>query len=335
MKILLQLLLVWSICPSAFSQDQEAKALYRQSFEEQRKMLNGSKSIDFKRSVFLTENSFHKGKLNYQAFCADVSNVGRQLKDMIRSKGIQGYKTAPNWAAFTYMTDSIIANNFKPFRYDFKDFMGEKDWTKMFVTKLVRTHSGNCHSLPYYYKILCEEIGGKASLALAPNHIYIKHLDEKGQWTNVELTNGGFPRDQWIIKEMAISVEAIKKGSYMAPLTDKEAIAMTMYDLANAYHFQFGKDDFFINVINTALKHYPQCIPLLQLKANYVDAKLKIEKKKASPNHEFLITNIKLYKNTLAKIHTLGYKDMPPELYKEWMKAVEKEKAKQNLSVNN
>ena len=99
----------------------------------------------------------------------------------------------------------------------------------------MKTKSGNCHSLPSYYKILCEEIGGSAYLALAPNHLYIKHIDEKGQWTNLELTNAGFPRDQWIIKEMAISVEAIKNGIYMTPLTPKQTLAMTMFDLASAY----------------------------------------------------------------------------------------------------
>jgi hypothetical protein len=59
--------------------------------------------------------------------------------------------------------------------------MGDKDWSKMFVTTLIRTHNGNCHSLPYLYKILCEEIDSKASLSLEPNHVYIKQLDEKNQ----------------------------------------------------------------------------------------------------------------------------------------------------------
>jgi len=73
------------------------------------------------------------------------------------------------------MKDSTAINGFRPYVYDFDDFMGDKDWTKQFVTKLMRTHTGNCHSLPYLYKILCEEIGAKASLVLGPNHVYIKH----------------------------------------------------------------------------------------------------------------------------------------------------------------
>jgi len=184
-------------------------------------MLKGQTPVNFKRAVFITENAYNKGTLNYAAFCSDITKTGSVLKEMIRKKGIQGFRTAGNWAVFTYMSDALPENALKPFTYDFDDFMGDKDWRKMFVTKLVREHKGNCHSLPYYYKILCEEIGASASLALAPNHMYIKHQDEKGQWTNVELTNGGFPRDQWIIKEMAITVEAIKNNTYMAPLNPK------------------------------------------------------------------------------------------------------------------
>ena len=254
---------------------------------------------------------------------------------MIKERGLERYKTSGNWAAFTYMMDSLPINNFKPCTYDFDDFMGDKDWTKMFVTKLMKTRSGNCHSLPFYYKILAEEIGAKASLALAPNHVYIKHIDEKGQWANVELTNGGFPRDQWIIEQMAISVEAIKNEIYMKPLTDKENIALTMFDLANAYSRQFGKDDFVLNTANIALQYFPKCIPLLMMKANCIKEKIETEKKKTKQDKEIIKSNIALYKKVNTTIDSLGYKDMPKEQYEDWVKAVNQEKAKRNNTTTN
>jgi hypothetical protein len=76
------------------------------------------------------------------------------------------------------MTDSIPQNNFKPFQYDFEYFLSDIDPTVGFVTKLLSTGKGNCFSLPVLYKILTEEIGGTAYLALAPIHCYIKHKDE-------------------------------------------------------------------------------------------------------------------------------------------------------------
>ncbi len=292
---------------------------YASAFDEQLKMLSGKARMDYKRSVFLTENAFHNGKLDYGIFCKEISNTGQQLKALIKQKGLEKYKTSGNWAVFTYMTDSIPVNGFKPCIYDFEDFMGEKDWTKMFVTKLMKTSKGNCHSLPIYYKILCEEIGAKAFLALAPNHLYIKHTDEKGQWTNVELTNGGFPRDQWMIKEMAITVEAIRNGVYMQALTEKESIALCMFDLISAYQFQHGYDEFALKMINTALKYFPNCIPLLLTKANCYSA---IGNK----------NNYSLYKETLSKVDSLGYKEMEAEQYAEWVKSVEAEKQKRNVN---
>ena len=44
-----------------FSQtDNEAKLFYRKAFEEQLLMLQGKKTIDFKRAVFVVENAFQK-----------------------------------------------------------------------------------------------------------------------------------------------------------------------------------------------------------------------------------------------------------------------------------
>ena len=332
-KLILTILLSVSVTLLIYGQNADTKSLYRQAFNEQLQMLKGLKPINFKRAVFLTENAFYKGTLNYQIFCNEITLTGQQLKKLINQRGLEKFKTAGNWAVFTFMTDSLPINNYKPCTYDFDDFMGDKDWTKMFVTKLMKMKSGNCHSLPYYYKIICEEIGAKASLTLAPNHIYIKHIDEKGQWTNIELTNGGFPRDQWIIKQMAISVEAIKNEIYMKPLTEKESIAMTMFDIAGAYKFQNGYDDFVLEVCDTALKYFPKCIPLLMSKANCIKDFIEEEKKKINFNADFINVNIAMYKQTIATIDSLGNKDMPIELYQEWVKSVEEEKIKRGITT--
>jgi hypothetical protein len=312
-------------------QQKDSKNYYVKAFSELQQMLKGNKKIDFKRAVFITENSFENGRLSYEPFCNEISATGKKLKELIRQKGFTGYKTAGNWAVFSYMTDTLAVNNYNPCTYDFNDFMGEKDWTKMFVTKLMRTKSGNCHSLPLYYKILCDEIGAQASLALAPNHLYIKHIDEKGQWTNVELTNGSFPRDQWMIEQMAISVEAIKSESYMAPLTEKETIALCMFDLTGAYKFQYGNDEFVLQVADTALKYFPKCVPLMMVKANYYRDLIEAESKKQNPKTELIEKNIASYKQTNAAIDKLGYKDMPVELYAEWVKSVEDEKTRRGV----
>jgi len=52
------------------------------------------------------------------------------------------------------MTDSIpvlIGDKIAihpPFIYNHEDCAGQKDWTNTFVTTLMQTNKGNCHSLP-------------------------------------------------------------------------------------------------------------------------------------------------------------------------------------------
>ena len=77
------------------------------------------------------------------------------------------------------------------------------------------TRKGNCHSLPFLYKILAEELGAKANLALAPNHIYIKHWNEKDGWYNTELTSGIFPIDSWLMASGYIHLDAVANKLYM------------------------------------------------------------------------------------------------------------------------
>ena len=194
----------------------------------------------------------------------------------------------------------------------------------------MKTGTGNCHSLPYLYKILCEEVGTTANLALAPNHVYIKHIDEKGQWANVELTSGGFPRDQWIIKQLAVTVESIKSEAYMKPLTEKESIALCLFDLSNAYLFQNGADDFTAKVIEKGLEYFPKCIPLIMAKANNLKALIENERSKAKPDWVWVDNQYEIYKKTISKIDALGHKDTPIEIYQDWVKSIEAEKVKRN-----
>ncbi|HRY34028.1 MAG TPA: hypothetical protein P5531_13760 [Bacteroidales bacterium] len=321
------------LCLSSVGEAQSTQKIdYPQAYAEIKSMLEGKTPVDFKRAVFVTESAYLNGSLDYQSFCADIKATGVKLKAMIRSRGLENYKTCKNWAVFSYMIDTIPVNDYQPFTYDFDDFRGDKDWSKMFITKLMKTRKGNCHSLPYFYKILCEEIGGEASLAMGPNHVYIKHRDEKGQWVNIELTNGGFPRDQWIIKELAITIEEIKNGVYMRPLTDKESISMCLFDLACGYREKSGYDNFVLQIVNTALKYYPNSLELLMTKADCYHVIGKQEKEKNEPNKKALDTYYLAYTTTVDKINSLGYQEMPKEQYDEWVRSVAAEKKKRGIT---
>ncbi len=310
-------------------------SLFQQAFEEIKLMLEGKRQLDFKRAVFIVENAYLDNSLNYMEYCNQINSIAVKLKDLIKQKHFESYKTSGNWAAFTYMCDSIPENNFHPFDYDFDDFMGDEDWSKMFVTKLLSSKKGQCHSLPMLYKILCDEIGAEAHLALAPQHLYVKHIDEQGAWTNVELTNKSFPRDQWIISQMEITREAIKQDVYMYPMNDKESIALCLFDLAQCYDKKFGLDSFSLMVIDEGLKYYPNCINLWMEKVENIGILIENEKQRENPDRNFIEQNIALYKELNAQVDAMGYKEESPEAYAEWVKTIEQEKEKRGLTEKN
>lgn len=320
------------------------KFLYQQAFQEQLRMLNGGDSVDFKRAVFITENAFHEGTLNYQNFVAKIDEIANRLQKFIVQNEMTSYKTAGQWATFIYMTEPDEINNNAPYLYDFEDYFGENDFTKMFVTKLLNAKSGNCHSLPYLYKILCDELEAEVNLAITPNHVYIKHISEKGKWINIELTNASFPKDKDIIKESELTDVALQNQIYTKPLSGKESIAMTLFDLSNGYEVQFGTDSFFLAMVDTALNYFPNCIPLLMNKANYYADRVIAEQQNGASNQKLVNEGsinqksidqqlpFKMQQNydvINRRILELGHQELSEKKYRKWLKWVEKEQKKE------
>ena len=68
----------------------------------------------------------------------------------------------------------------------------EDDWRYQLVSRTIKTHKGQCHSLPWTFKLYAEELGANVSLAHAPRHCFIMYKDEDNlfpeDWVNVETT---------------------------------------------------------------------------------------------------------------------------------------------------
>lgn len=219
--------------------------VFLDGFNALQKMLNGDKPCSLKRAEFIVEWAYSGGKIKYEKFGHDIDSVAYIMKRFIDENNIQQYKTAPNFVLFEYFTKPSPMNNYKAFSYDFEDFTGKKDFRNLFITKVMETHTGQCISLPLYYKILCDELGGQSSLAFAPRHLYIKHIGEDGKWVNIELTNGHFVRDEWMIQTLGISTEAIRNGVFLTVLTDRENIAFMLTQLGKAYQQKYNLWDYF------------------------------------------------------------------------------------------
>lgn len=208
-------------------------------------------SLNFRRAVYFTENAYFENQLNEDSFDNVISAYTLLCKSIIDSGNISYTEKDKNEAdaqcsTFAFMTDSIsvqIENGITyhiPFQYNNEDFAGQKQWSSTFVSTLMQTQRGNCHSLPYLYKIIMDELGYESHLALAPNHMYIKANNKKVGWYNIELTCGDFPTDAWYAASGYIHTDAIRNGIYMRALSDKEAVAMTLIDLAQGYQAKFG-----------------------------------------------------------------------------------------------
>jgi hypothetical protein len=324
------------------------KNQYSGAYLELQGMLNGSSPLNFKRAVFATENAYTNSKLDYENFnsqirlyadlCMKISKQAKLIYDG------SDYETVEKYASvFKLMTDSVqfLINDSsyfvtQPFKYDFEDFWGEKDWSKMFVTKLLSTNSGNCHSLPFLYKIICEELGVNAYLAMAPNHTYIKLRSKKVGWYNTELTSAYFPIDAWIMASGYIHLNAIQNGVYMDTLSQKQSIAVCVTDLAKGYERKFPDDlEFIEKCADLSIQYYPSYTNALILKAETMKKRFeKIMKNAgaANPSEAFSLPEAKIVFDDMEKlyfqIYKIGYRMMPKEMYMEWLTELKTEKEK-------
>lgn len=310
---------------------------FQEAVDEITQMLEGQKPIDFKRAVFLTENAYYDGQLNYADFCKQIDSITININQMIVAKGLQKFKTAGNWAIFTYMTEKIPQNKNHPMQYDFENFMGDDDYQSFMVSTLLKTKKGNCHSLPYLYKILADEVNVEAFVAIAPLHCYIKHRDEQDKWWNLELTSGTFSRTSFIMESFNVSDAGMESGLYMKPLDGKELLVLCLSDLMDYYEKKTSK--YYGSVVQKAYQKglkYNE-VSLLQLwKRDEIKYRLDKEMEgkglndynQISPYPE-LVALLDQVKATDELINKMGYSRLTPEQYREKVQQIENEKHSQ------
>lgn len=290
---------------------------FEKAYLELKDMFEGKEPYSLKRAEFLVEWAYSGGKKDYQKFCCDIDSVVNILNDFIDAKGIRKYRTAPNYAIFDYFTVPSERNSFTPITYDFEDVMGQKDYNKMLVSKLMETHSGQCTSMPLFYKIVCDELGGQSAIALAPLHSYIKHIGEDGKWVNVELTHGSFVRDVWIIETMDVSTEAIRNGVYLTALNDQENIAFIFTMLSMAYQVKYHSWDYFIKRnFDLVLGFMPKFANTLVVKYCWLQERCNrfIEKYGEAPT-PYLIDTSRECVEVMNVLDNLGFSQMSFEEY--------------------
>jgi hypothetical protein len=330
--LLILLFILSKFCATAQTQRQ----LFENSYVLLNKMITDQNSYCFKKAVFSVENAYLNNQLDTIFLDQKINNLKNLSTALVRERQLtyserDAVIVNKRAAIFAVMCDTIpVDNNGKiykhlPMHYDFNDVFGHKNRENLFVSKLLETNTGNCHSMPYLYKILAEEIGIDAHLALSPNHVYIKHQSVEDGWYNTELTSGIFPIDAWIMASGFVHIDAITNGVFMKALNNKESIALLLIDLAENYNVLFPENngDFVLKCCESALIQYPNFATALILKAETKYNQLR--KEKDAVKQDLLFKNLE---KEYAYIHKIGYRNMPENIYLDWLISLKTEKSK-------
>ncbi|AZA82429.1 hypothetical protein C1637_08470 [Chryseobacterium lactis] len=297
-------------------------------------------------AVFIVENAYNNNDRNFQAaYQGQIQKATNIVRQQIKKSGIEeSDNVAKNLSIFKYFAQDSKQNGkvvHKAVKYDFEDYMGAKDYTKMFVSKLMKTNTGQCHSMPLLYLILAEQIGAEAYLVMSPNHSYIRFKDDDGEVLSVELTNGMFSANSFVLNSGYIKAEALKNKLYMQNLTRKEVLSQAYVDLASGYIHKFGYDEFVAKVLNKALELNPNNINATLWKSNtdqmrFMQACNRVD---IDPENKEQLQKIRNYpplegqflgiKAGFDYIDQSGFAQMPAEQYEQWLGSLKTTENKQ------
>lgn len=257
-------LLLFLLQLSVQAQSMTAEDYYVSAFNEMSDMLAGRDTLSIKRAVYLAEWAFYEGKLDYKTdFCDEIDRIKTFILSFYEVNKLQTYKTGMQMAITSYIVSPYSGNGYTPYTYDFETFSMDKEpWERQFVSRTLKTHKGQCRSLPWMYKILASELNANVSLAHAPRHSYIMYKDEDNitpeKWINLELTTNQMQPAWWIKQDFEICDSAVQVGTYMTPLSDVETVACQMAELAMGYKEKFQRyDEFTYYCASRSLEFYP------------------------------------------------------------------------------
>jgi hypothetical protein len=313
---------------------------FTKAYSELEAMLSGTQKIDFLKAVYLVESAVDKS-LTWPEFNGMFQNAKQIIGQlMVQDKVSPTDNLSKIMAIYKYMADTtsvympgserkIVS---KPMLYDMEDFKAEKDITKIFVSKLLRTGTGQCMSLPMLYYLFAKTFGAEAYLAFSPQHSYITFKDKLGNWQNIELTGRLFTTADFHWSSGFIKGEQVKSGIYLRPISEKETIAYLLTTLTLSYVKTFGTDDRVLEMALTAQQHSPKSLTANMIVAGYTQ---ELWKNVQRQYDIFGLDDTKLLSDTTAMaikqqkekavsfvLKNLGYAEVPDWAYQKWLAGV-------------
>lgn len=327
--------------------DQEGAASFYSAFKQIDSMLQGKTMLDLGKAVFLVENAYYGNTLNYAEYEKSLDDKIKFCRQKIKEERLDPESNlVKNMMLFRFVSDTLqLKSGTKghtithfPIKYDLDDYKSEKNFDSHFVTKLMRSGSGQCYSMPLYYLVLAEKIGAKAYWSFSPRHTFVKIQDEDKAWYNLELTCGAILSDAHYMNSSYIKAEAIRNRIYLEPMEKKEIVAEMLIGLARNYYQRFGMDNFYLDCANAASLYLKNQLDPLTLKSIYETRltltlahllqapKPEIMKEKYPDSYKHYENMLNLY----ARIDSLGYEETPADVYANWLKHIDKLKAERS-----
>lgn len=310
---------------SAIAQGDYGRKYYEIAYSEITNMLEGRIPCSIRRAVFAAEWAYLDGNLDYERdFCEPIIRGADYLTRMISANHLEKYKSSKLIALCNYFFYPCSGNGYNPFQYDFSEEYSEDDWHYQLVSRTIKTHKGQCHSLPWAFKLYAEELGAEAYLAHAPRHCFIMYKDEDNlfpeDWVNVEITAQQY-QPIWAIKEhFAITDSAVAAGTYLTPISNKQTIACQLADLALGYYHKYKRyDEFTLKCADISLKHYSMNPNAIIIKAKSLEALLLQHlKENGYVRDAYADWNDSQYKQCMQDLHSTHWTQETKELQAKW-----------------
>lgn len=301
-------------------------------------------NLSLLKAIYLVENAYLDNKLPFDRFQKLITDKTELCQYIIKRDKLPDNDLAKHYAIQKLFSEKISRYDSRTkttkvissFHYDFNDFFGHEHWENMFVSKLLITGKGQCHSMPLLYLIMAEQLGTKAYLSFAPSHTYIQFYDPKGTTYHFETTNGKLVSNNWLMQSGFINATAIKRQTYLDTTGQKQLVADLMMDLTFGYLRKYGNDEFVKQTLKDVQSLSPNNLQALILQAQIATDRAKQAIRAAGtpppdklPQYPEAYHSYTEMQAAYKRIDDLGYQDMPPDVYQKWLASVKKEGQKQ------
>ena len=304
----------------AHKHDTKGKAIFKKTLASLETILQTKQNVSVKNAVFMVENAFYGNTKSLKDFEQQIKVLVIQCKAFV---------AANKWKFETQEEKMKGLSSFfeTHFHYDFNDFMAINDRQNYLVHKLLKTKTGQCHSMPLLFKILADEIGLQTYISFSPEHSFIKIKDSKGELHNFETTNGSFVSNKFIIASGFINQTALQSKIYNDTLNSYQIIAYCVSDLAWNYKAKYGMTEFSLRCANVIDRYSKNKLHSTMLRSEYYAQQTMKAIKKAGYPPSSKIYEIPTLKPLLLErdsyykeLDALGQVEISIEDYQKWLK---------------